>query len=104
MGTTFDGPRRDNCERIGVETLRFRPPTMLAHPALTNRIHVAQSDRGRAGAWSGIPYAPPSVMGTATRSDGALLKARNRQHGEGDRSRLVKPSDGSELRGAAHRE
>jgi predicted permease len=40
-----------------VDRLLFRPPPMLAHPALTNRIYVAQSDRGREGVWPGIAYA-----------------------------------------------
>jgi putative ABC transport system permease protein len=40
-----------------VDRLLFRPPPMLAHTALTNRIYVAQSDRGREGVWPGIAYA-----------------------------------------------
>ena len=40
-----------------VDRLLFRAPPMLAHPALTNRIYVAQSDRGREGVWPGIAYA-----------------------------------------------
>ncbi|HET9983259.1 MAG TPA: ADOP family duplicated permease [Longimicrobiales bacterium] len=40
-----------------VDRLLFRPPPMLAHPALTHRIYVAQSDRGREGVWPGISYA-----------------------------------------------
>ncbi len=40
-----------------VDRLLFRPPPMLAHPALTNRIYVAQSDHGREGVWPGISYA-----------------------------------------------
>ena len=40
-----------------VDRLLFRAPPLLAHPALTNRIYVAQSDRGREGVWPGIPYA-----------------------------------------------
>ena len=40
-----------------VDRLLFRPPAMLANPARTNRIYVAQSDRGREGVWPGIPYA-----------------------------------------------
>ena len=40
-----------------VDRLLFRAPPMLAHPALTNRIYVAQSDRGREGVWPGLPYA-----------------------------------------------
>ena len=40
-----------------VDRLLFRPPAMLARPALTHRIYVAQSDRGREGVWPGIPYA-----------------------------------------------
>ena len=40
-----------------VDRLLFRPPPMLAHPALTNRIYVAQSDRGREGVWPGMSYA-----------------------------------------------
>jgi predicted permease len=40
-----------------VDRLLFRPPPMLVHPALTHRIYVAQSDRGREGIWRGIPYA-----------------------------------------------
>jgi predicted permease len=40
-----------------VDRLLFRPPPMLAHPALTNRIYVAQSDRGREGVWPGMAYA-----------------------------------------------
>jgi putative ABC transport system permease protein len=40
-----------------VDRLLFRAPPMLAHPALTNRIYVAQSDRGREGVWPGMGYA-----------------------------------------------
>ena len=40
-----------------VDRLLFRAPPMLAHPALTNRVYVAQSDRGREGVWPGISYA-----------------------------------------------
>src|SRR5690348_14180763 len=40
-----------------VDRLLFRAPPMLAQPALTNRIYVAQSDRGREGVWPGISYA-----------------------------------------------
>ncbi len=40
-----------------VDRLLFRPPPLLAHPALTNRIYVAQSDRGREGVWPGMSYA-----------------------------------------------
>lgn len=40
-----------------VDRLLFRPPPLLAHPALTNRIYVAQSDRGREGVWPGVSYA-----------------------------------------------
>ncbi len=40
-----------------VDRLLFRSPPMLAHPALTNRIYVAQSDRGREVVWPGVSYA-----------------------------------------------
>ena len=40
-----------------VDRLLFRPPPLLAHPALTNRVYVAQSDHGREGVWPGISYA-----------------------------------------------
>ncbi|HJQ22015.1 MAG TPA: ADOP family duplicated permease [Gemmatimonadaceae bacterium] len=39
-----------------VDRLLFRAPPMLAHPELTNRVYVAQSDRGREGVWPGMSY------------------------------------------------
>ncbi len=51
-----------------VDRLLFRPPPLLAHPALTNRIYVAQSDRGREGVWPGVSYASYLDLARWTRS------------------------------------
>lgn len=51
-----------------VDRLLFRPPPMLAAPALTHRVYLARTHRGKEGASSGVEYARYTDLTNWTKS------------------------------------